>query len=195
MPAVYLGAGGGASNNDAASRMRFYEDGLAAVWLVEAGAAVAERLSLGIEFSRPTAATAFTTTALGRSQSAGLQEEWVLMPLARVRLAGTGRWAVDAVGGAGRLFQHHRSGTCTPVQDRCETTDNGPSRETLAGTLLAGVDVPFRAGRYFELVAGLRTYFLRRETRPTINERNIEWQFETRPSTRVAAVIVARLVR
>jgi hypothetical protein len=195
MPAIYIGAGGGPSSNDAAARMRLYEDGLAAVWLVEAGAAVANRVSLGVEFSRPTAATAFTTVGLGRSQIAGRQEEWVLMPLARVRLAGTGRWALDAVGGAGLFFQHHESGSCTPAQDRCETTDNGPSRETFAWTGLAGFDVPIRIGRHVEIAAGLRSYFLRRQRRPTVNERNLEWQFETRPSTRVAAVVVVRVVR
>jgi hypothetical protein len=195
MPAISIGAGGGPSSNDASSRMRLLEDGLAAVWLVEVGAAVADRVSLGLEFSRPTAATAFTTVGLGRSQVAGRQEEWVLMPMARVRLAGRGRWAFDAVGGAGLFFQRHESGSCTPAQDRCETTDNGPSRETFAWTGLVGVDVPLRIARHFEIAAGLRSYFLRRQRRPTVNERNLEWQFETRPSTRVAAVVVVRVVR
>jgi hypothetical protein len=194
MPAVSVGVGGGPSNNDAASRMRLYEDGLAAVWLIEASAAVADRVGLGLEFSRPTAATAFTTVGLGRAQMAGRQEELVLMPLARVRLAGSGRWALDAVGGAGLLFQHHESGGCVPAQDRCDSTD-GPSRDAFAGTLLAGLDLPIRVGRYFEIAAGLRSYFLRRETRPTVNERNLEWQFETRPSTRVAALVLVRVVR
>jgi hypothetical protein len=193
MPAIYLGAGGGPSNNDAASRMRLYEEGLAGMWMIEAGAAVANRLSLGVEFSRPTVATARTTVGTG-AQITGRQEEWVLMPLARVRLTGTGPWALDAIGGAGILFQRHESGGCLPARDRCDTTDNGRSRETGAGTLLAGLDVPMRVGRHVEIVAGVRSYFLRRQKRPTENEINLQWQFETQPSTRVAAVAMVRVV-
>jgi len=118
LPRLFAGAGAGPATNDASSRMRLFEEGLAAVWLVEAGAAVSDRVGIGVEYSQPSAATAFTTVGVGRLQVSGRQEERVLLATVRGRLAGTNRLALDAVGGAGILFQHYASGLCTPAQSR-----------------------------------------------------------------------------
>ena len=109
LPSVFVGTGIGPATNDAASRMRLFEEGRATVWLVEAGAAVSERVGIGVEYSQPSAATAFTTVGAGRAQIAGRQEERVLLGLLRARLTGVNRWALDVVGGAIVLFQHHET--------------------------------------------------------------------------------------
>jgi hypothetical protein len=127
LPRVFVGAGAGPATNDATSRMRLYEQGLAAVWLVEAGAAVSERVGLGVEYARPSAATAFTTIGAGRAQIAGRQEERTLLAMARARVAGMKRWALDVVGGAGVLFQHHESGGASPLRTAAKTPTTGPS--------------------------------------------------------------------
>ena len=73
----------------------------------------------------------------------------MLLATVRGRLAGTNRLALDAVGGAGILFQHHASGLCTPAQSRCEDT-SGRSLDEQAPAFVVGVDIPVRLARHFE---------------------------------------------
>lgn len=193
LPRVFVGLGAGLSTNDAASRMRLHEDGLAAVWLVEAGAAVSERVGIGIEFSQPSAATAFTTIGAGRAQIAGSQEERVLLAMVRARVAGMNRWALDVVGGAGVLFQHHESGGCEPAQNRCEDTDDR-SLDERAPAFAIGLDIPVRVARHLEIAGDVRAYFLRRGEHTSASDINLSWQNEWRSSTRAAAAIVGRVV-
>jgi hypothetical protein len=193
LPRAFVGVGAGPSTNDAASRMRLYEEGLAAVWLVEAGAAVSERVGIGVEYSQPSVATAFTTIGLGRAQSAGRQEERVLLVMVRARLAGMNRWALDVVGGAGILFQHHESGRCEPAQIRCEDTDDR-SLDERAPAFAIGLDIPVRVARHLEVAGEVRAYFLRRGEHTSESDINLSWQYEWQSSTRAAAVIVRRVV-
>jgi hypothetical protein len=191
----FVGASFGLSTNDAASRMRLYEEGRAYLWLVEAGFAISERVGLGVEFSRPSAATAFTTVGLGRAQISGTLTERALVGLLRGRLATVGRAAFDIVGGAGMLLQHHETGGCVPAQSRCEATD-GASLDELARAFAMGLDIPTRVAAHFELAAMVRAYFLRRGEHTTISERdpNITWQNEWRSSTRTAVLFNGRVV-
>ena len=193
LPSVFVGAGLGPATNDAASRMRLYEEGWATVWVVEAGAAVSERVGVGVEYSQPSAATAFTTIGAGRAQIAGRQEERVLLGLLRFRLAGVNRLALDVVGGAGMLFQHHESGGCVPAQNRCENTD-GLSLDERAPAFVLGLDVPIRVARHFEIAADARAYLLRRGEHTSATDVNLSWQYEWRSSTRVALGVIGRFV-
>jgi hypothetical protein len=193
LPAVFVGAGLGPSTNDASSRMRLYEDGRATTWIIEGGVAVADRVGLGVEYSRPSAATAFTTFGAGRFQSSGRQEEQALIGVLRMRLTATPRWALDVVGGAGVLFQHHASGLCEPAQAVCDATD-GPSRDEHALALATGADVPFTLTRHFALVPAVRAYWLRRGDHTSDTDINLPWQFEWKSSTRVAAFASGRVI-
>lgn len=193
LPRVFVGAGAGPLTNDAASRMRLYEDGLARVWLVEAGAAVTRRLGVGVEYSQPSAATAFTTVGLGRAQIAGRQEERVLLATVRARAIGVNRWALDIMGGAGMLFQHHVSGGCVPAQTRCENTD-GLSLDERAPAFAAGLEAPVRVSSHFEVVTSVRMFALRRGEHTSATDINLTWQYEWTSSTRAALVVGGRAV-
>ena len=193
LPSVFVGTGIGPATNDAASRMRLFEEGWATVWLAEAGAAVSERVGIGVEYSQPSAATAFTTVGAGRAQIAGRQEERVLLGLLRARLTGVNRWALDVVGGAGVLFQHHETGGCVPAVPVCESTE-GPAIDERAGAVAIGVDVPVRITRHFAIATAVRAYFLRRGEHTSESDLNLPWQYEWRPSTRGAVVVSGRFV-
>jgi hypothetical protein len=193
LPAVFVGAGLGPSTDDASSRMRLYEDRLATTWIIEGGVAVADRVGLGVEYSRPSAATAFTTFGAGRFQSSGRQEEQVLIGLLRLRLTATPRWGLDVVGGAGVLFQHHASGLCDPAQAECDATD-GPSRDERALALAAGADVPIILARHVAIVPAVRAYWLRRGEHTSDIDINLPWQFEWKSSARLAAFASGRVI-
>ena len=192
LPAVFVGIGAGPSTNDASSRMRLFEEGLAYVWFVEGGAAVSRRLGIGLEYSRPEPATAFTTVGAGRLQISGRQEEWNLLALVRTRVAGTNHLAADVVGGAGVMFQHHQMGVCEPAVLRCENRD-GPALDRWAPAFAGGLDVPVSVAPHFTIGAAARVYFLRRSTHVTGDGQIHPWQQEWRPSVRTAIVLDARL--
>lgn len=158
-----------------------------------AGVAVSRRIGVGVEYSRPSAAEAFTTVGAGRAQLSGRQEERVLLGVIRGRIAGSTRLAVDAVGGAGVLFQHHEMGGCDPAVVRCEDT-SGPALDERAPTFVAGVDVPIRLAPHFAVAADLRAYFLRRSDHVSGDGVFYPWQQEWHSSTRVAAAVSARLL-
>lgn len=173
--------------------MRLFQEGWAATWLVEAGIAVNRRIGIGIEYSQPSAAKAFTTVGLGRAQIAGRQEERVLLGTVRARLGSRRRAALDAVAGAGVLFQHHEAGGCVPARATCETTV-GPGLDERAPAFVAGLEAPVRVAAHFELAIAARVYALRRATQTSLTNLNLSWQYEFRPSTRAAAVVIGRVV-
>jgi hypothetical protein len=97
------------------------------------------------------------------------------------------------VGGAGVLFQHHEPGSCIPARSRCDDTD-GLSMDEHAPAFAVGADMPIRVARHFEIAIDLRAYFLHRGEHTSASDINLTWQFETRSSTRVAALAGARVV-
>jgi len=191
LPKIFVGIGVGPSTNDAAARMRLYEEGVATMWLVEAGVGATPRIGAGLEYSQPSAATAFTTVGLGRAQFSGRQEERVLLGTLRARVFGVDRWAIDIVGAAGVLFHHHASGSCIPAQIRCEDTD-GPSVDERASAFAAGLEFPVRVASHFHIATSARVYALRRGEHSSQSDINLTWQNEWRSSTRVALLVVAR---
>ena len=193
LPSVFAGIGIGPATNDAASRMRLYEEGWATTWLAEAGVAISGRVGIGVEYSQPSPAKAFTTVGSGRAQIAGRQDERVLLAVLRARLGGVNRWAVDAVGGGGILLQHHATGACVPAQNRCENTD-GLFLDERAPAFAVGLDIPVRVARHFEIATAVRAYFLRRGEHTSESDINLPWQYERRSSTRGAIVIGGRFV-
>lgn len=193
LPSAFVGVGFGPSSNDAQSRMRLFEEGVATTFVIEAGAALADRVGMGVEYSQPSAATAFTSVGAGRAQVAGRQEERVILGVVRGRLAGSRRWALDAVGGAGVLFHHHVRGGCVPAVTRCDDT-SGPSVDERAAAFVFGVDVPVRLARRFELAAAVRVYNLRRGEHTSAQDINLSWPFEWRSSTRAAITLNGRVV-
>lgn len=158
MPRVFVGAGLGVTTNDAASRMRIHEDQRASMWLVEAGAAVAKRVSLAVEYSQPSAATAATTVGHGTTQHSGRQTERLLLAMIRARAAGSSHVSLDIVGGGGLLFQRHQAGSCIFAEPRCDDT-SGESREKRTRAHTVGVDVPVRVARHFDIVSSRTRLF------------------------------------
>ncbi len=193
LPAVFVGVGIGPASNDAASRMWLYEEGRSIVWLVETGVALSQRFGIGVEYSQPSAAIASTLVSLGRAQIAGRQEERVLLGVLRGRLAGENSLALDVVGGAGAVFQHHETGSCVPPVARCESTD-GPSMNHQAPVFMVGMDVPFSVARHFAIGVQARIYALRRGEQTSESNLSLPWQYGWRPSTRVAIGMAGRLV-
>jgi hypothetical protein len=193
MPRVFIGAGGGPSTNDAASRMRIHDDDAAGMWLVEAGAAVSKRVSLGVEYSQPSAATAATTVGSGRTQLSGRQTERLLLGMVRARVGGGPRIALDLVAGSGLLFQRHQSGSCIFAQPQCENT-SGDSLEKRTRAHTTGLDVPVRVAPHVEFVGSARVYFLRRGVRTANTVFMPSWQFEWEPSARIAGIITGRVI-
>lgn len=173
--------------------MRLHEDDTASLWLVEAGAAVSERVSLGVEFSQPSAATAVTIVGSGTTQHSGRQTERLLLAMIRARAAGSSRIALDIVAGGGLLFQRHQSGSCIFAQPRCEDTSS-ESLEKRTRAYTVGVDVPIRVVTHFEIAGSARVYFLRRGVRTANAFLVPSWPFEWEPSTRTAAILTGRVI-
>ena len=173
-------------------------EGVAAVWLVEAGAAASERVGVGVEYSQPSAATGETYVGLGGTGSlatdVGRQEERLLLGMVRARLAGVNRWGADIVGGAGILFQHHKSGGCRGIQSRCENYT--ASLHARRSAFAVGLDIPVTVVRHFEMVADGRAYFLMRgdHISDAAHNQYLLWAYEWRSSTRVTVGIIGRVV-
>jgi hypothetical protein len=171
--------------------MRLYEEGGATQWLVDMAVGLSTRISVGAEYSRPSAAIASTLTRSARFT--GRQEERVLVGMLRARLAGLNGWAVDAVGGGGVLFHTHQAGSCVPLPDRCDIA-SGPVVNERAPVWAVGLDVPIRIATHIELVPNFRKYFLQRGEQTSAANPNLMWQFEWRSSTREAVGVAGRLV-
>lgn len=188
LPRAFVGTGLGPATSDAESRMRLFGEGSSLIWFLEGGVAVTTRVGVGVEFARPTTVSAVTS---GRSfHASGRQKERVLVGLLRVRAFGFHRLALDVVGGAGLLFQHHEL-RFAPCFSGCDDT----TRETLdrrAPAFALGADVPLRLSRHF-LVSGLvRYYALRRGEHVTEMPVLVPWQYEWKSSTRLAVGISGR---
>lgn len=192
MPRGFVGAGIGIITNDAAARMLVSEDGIASMWLVEAGAAVSKRVSLGVEFSRPSEATAATVVGKGTTQHSGRQTEQLLLAMIRARAAGNSRASLDIVAGGGLLFQRHQAGSCIFAQPRCEDT-SGDSLRNRSHAYVVGAEFPVRVGTRLEIVGSGRVYFLRRGVHRVDPLLVPSWQFDWVPSSRTAGIIMGRV--
>jgi hypothetical protein len=179
------------ATSDAASRMRLGSEARPWVLAGEVSVRVTPRVAIGAEAIDLGTATGETA---GRSfRSLGEQRERALMGLMRVRVSGSERVAVDLVGGAGVLWQRH-SVFFAPCFSGCAVSADGALTDH-APALVAGVDVPIRAGRYFSIAAIGRYFFLRRgDNVPSGPTDQLPWQFEYRSSGRIAIGASARVV-
>lgn len=187
LPRAFVGGGVAPATNDGDSRMRL-NDGSSFIWLVEGGARVAPRIGIGAEFAQPADVTASTA---GRSFNAsGRQAERILIGLARSRAWGSDRVAIDVVGGAGVLFQHHEL-RVAPCFSGCAITQQ-QVLDRRAPAFSFGADAPVRIGRHFGINGLARFYVLRRGDHTTELPVSIPWQFEYTSSTRLAVGVTGR---
>jgi hypothetical protein len=185
---AFAGGGVGRGTDDHASRMRLANEGSSMLWFIEGGTRLTSRIGLGAEFTQTPVLTAATS---GRSfNESGRQRERMAIGLLRARAAASERVAIDVVGGAGVLVQHHelRSAPCFSgcADARRESIDDR------APAFVLGADVPFRLGRHIGLSAITRYYALRRAERVSDTATLIPWQYETKPSARLAIGVSAR---
>ena len=119
--------------------------------------------------------------------------ERLLIGLGRVRVAGSSRWGVDVIGGAGALFQHHESleafcGTCTDF--RRAIVDH------VAPAFVVGADVPVRVAGPLWLGAVVRYHVLARGSHQTqVPVLFVPWQDEWKSSRRLAVGLDFRIGR
>jgi len=186
LPRAYVGAGVAPATNDAESRMRLGGNTSPLMWLIEGGARVAPRIGVGVEYVQPSTLTAETR---GRSFDAtGRQEERLLTGLIRGRAWGSGRLAVDVVGGAGVLFQHHEQRDAPCFSGCAVTVQNDLNRQAPAFSL--GADVPVRLAPHIGISGVVRFYALRRGDTTALP--GTPWQFSYTSSTRFAVGVTAR---
>jgi hypothetical protein len=187
LPRAFVGAGVAPATSDAESRMRLGGDNSPLMWLIEGGARVAPRIGVGVEVVMPSTLTAETH---GQSfNDTGRQDERVLTGLIRGGAWTSHRLAVDVVGGAGVLFQHHEL-TRAPCFSGCAVTlQNDLDRRAPAFSL--GADVPARLAPHVAVSGLVRIYALRRGDRTTALPP-APWQFEFTSSTRFAIGVTGR---
>lgn len=191
LPRVFIGVALGPTSGDESSRMRLFEETASHMWLVEGGLAIAERVGVGVEYSRPSAVTGSTTVGVGRFQIVGRQEEQLTLGVMRARLYGSSHVAFDVVGGAGVLVHRHLTGNCTPPRERCDSTE-GPSLYGKAPAFVVGADLPFRVARHLAVAAQPRLYLLRRGDYS--EQGSAPWQYEHHSSTRFGLGVSGRVV-
>lgn len=188
VPRGFIGGGVVRASRDASSRMRLFDADPMGVWVVEGGVRVASRLSLGAEFVQPGAARAVTRGITFESH--GEQHERAVLGTARVRLAASDVAALDAVMGAGIMFQRHelRNSACV----RCDATRT----ETMinrAPAYAVGVDVPIRVTDHLSIGVLSRVYFLNRGDHTGSGPPDEPpWQFTWRSSRRFGVGATAR---
>jgi hypothetical protein len=190
-PRVFAGAALALTSTDLDARMRLAADTPARAWFVEAGFPLRGRFGVGLEFGGPSDATGETR---GISfDSRGRQRERLLIGLGRVCVAGSSRWGVDVVGGAGALFQHHESleafcGTCTDFRRTIVDHD--------APAFVVGADVPVRVAGPLWLGAVVRYHVLARGSHQTnAPVLFVPWQDEWKSSRRLAVGLDFRIGR
>jgi hypothetical protein len=189
---VFAGAALALTSTDLDARMRLAADTPARAWFVEAGFPLSGRLGVGVEFGGPSDATGETR---GISfDSRGLQRERLFIGLARVRVAGSSRWGVDVIGGAGALFQHHESleafcgRTCTDFRRAIVDHD--------APAFVVGADAPVRVAGPLWLGAVVRYHVLARGSHQTqVPVLFVPWQDEWKSSRRLAIGLDFRIGR
>jgi hypothetical protein len=187
LPRAFVGAGVAPATDDADSRMRLVGDTSPLMWVIEGGARVAPRIGVGVEFVMPSTLTAETR---GHTfDSTGRQEERVLLGLIRGRAWASDRIAVDVLGGAGVLFQHHEERTAPCFSGCAFTVQNDLDRRAPAFSV--GADVPIRLAPHVAVSGLVRFYALQRGD-TTTGLFATPWQFEFKSSTRFAAGVTAR---
>jgi hypothetical protein len=188
-PALFAGAGLTINSRDLDSRMRLASDASRRGWVVEAGFPVKARVGIGVEFGGPSDATGETR---GMSfDSRGRQRERLLMGVVRVRAAGTARWNVDVIGGAGALFQHHEASDAScPTCDEFKQTMNH-----VAPAFVAGGDAFVRVRGPVWAGVLVRYHVLTRGSHQSQVPVLVPWQFEWKSSNRFSVGIAVRLVR
>jgi hypothetical protein len=168
--------------------MRLGGDASPLMWLIEGSARVAPRIGIGAEFVQPSTLTAQTH---GQSfNETGKQEERLVIGLIRGRAWTSDRLAVDVVGGAGALFQHHERRVAPCFSGCAVTLQNDLDRRAPAFSL--GADMPVRLGPHVGVSGLVRFYALRRGDQTTRFPAIVPWQFEFKSSTRFAVGVTAR---
>ena len=158
----FVGAGLLAGSSDASNRIRFPDDDRERLWLIELGAPIAWRVSIGAEFFS-------LGTVTGGTSGNGFelrekQTERLLLGVVRVRAARGGRVALDVIGSGGVLFQ--KRDTTFEVCDfagpnpRCSDVVDDEGRHALA--LGAGIDVPIAVTSHIAVTPMMRVLALRR---------------------------------
>ena len=189
-PRAFAGAALTLTSTDLDARMRLAADTSSAAWFVEAGLPIRGRFGVGIEFGGPSDATGETR---GRTfDSRGRQRERLLIGLGRVRVAGSSRWGVDAIGGVGTLFQHHEE-----LEACCVTCDDfrRDSLDHLAPAFVVGVDGPIRVAGALWIGAVVRYHVLAHGTHQTQIPVLVPWQYEWKSSKRLSVGIDFRIGR
>lgn len=188
LPRGFVGGGAAPATSDAGSRMRLSGEGSSFLWFIEGGAAISSRVGAGAEFVQPTAVAASTS---GSSfHASGKQEERVLVGLLRGRTFSRANVAVDVVGGAGVLFQHHEQ-RFAPCFSGCpDTVSEMLNRK--APSFMLGAEIPIRLARHAAITGTARYYYLRRGEHVTELPALSPWQYEWRSSTRLSVGIAAR---
>lgn len=191
MPRAFVGGGFGITSRDPDARMRLYQDPTGNHWTIDGGIRLRHLFSAGVEYSRPRPLLGSTLVGVGRTQIAGKQTEHLTLGVLRGRVAGSGVWAFDLVGGAGILVHRHFSGTCTPPVD--PRTDCPTTQRSLYGKAPAfavGFDIPVQPATHLAFVFQPRYYVLQRGD----NEASTTFQFEHHSSTRFALGFGARVM-
>jgi hypothetical protein len=186
-PRGFVGVGIAVATSDASSRMRLFEPSHR-ITTAEIGFALTPRIGVGLEMMR---AATITATTRGRSfEATGRQQETAFLGLVRFRAGGRARVAVDLVGGAGLLRQHHEWDQA-PCFSGCEFTRFG-EEDVKAVATVAGVDIPLRLGTHVSIGPALRLYGLHRAHRVSDAPDVVAFPFETEPSIRCAASVAGR---
>lgn len=190
LPRGLIGVSVTRATSDADSRMRLGQEARPWLFAGEMSARVAPWFAIGAEAIDFGAATGATS---GRSfRSTGEQRERAILGLVRGRVAARERVAADLVGGAGVLFQRHMLAQQACFIE-CAPSFTGELTKR-APMFVFGFDVPVRLGPYLSIAAIGRYYFLRRrDDAPSGPTDSLPWQFESRPSSRIAIGASARV--
>jgi hypothetical protein len=188
LPRGFAGVGLAFGSSDASARMRLFEPSHR-ITTAEIGVALTPRVGLGFEMMR---AATMTATTRGRSfEATGRQQETAFLGLVRFRADGRRRVAVDVVGGAGLLRQHHEWDQSSCFSG-CAFTRRG-EEDTNAVATVAGVDIPVRLGPHVSIGPQLRLYGLHRAHRVSEVPDLVAFPFETEPSIRSAVSAAGRV--
>jgi hypothetical protein len=184
LPRVYGGASFGLwLSNDTQSRGKPFSEPDGDTWVVEAGGAPLRRIGVAVERDRTRTVAGRTDTITFRTS--GTQTERMALGLVRGRVAWSKDVAVDAIGGAGILYQRYeaRETVCLVGFRPCVDTRN----ETLnrrSPAFMIGGETPFRVAPHVFVVPHVRVYFLRRGEHHSSAIERVPWQLEWSSSTR-----------
>ena len=190
LPRFAIGGAVSVASSDADKRMRLFEVKRSPIIMIDANARIVPRVAVGIELTQFDVARAGTS---GRSfRATGEQRERALLGVVRGR-AGGNRIAVDLIGGAGILSQHHEA-AFTPCFTGCEVAST-TELEHRAPVFAFGAEMPIRVAPHIVVAPFGRYYFLRRGNNlPSGPTDLLPWQFEYRSSQRATVGGLARVV-